>query len=102
MAGPVTYRADGEQYVAVLAGYGGSMGMATASEWMRRPPPNGGVRACATRGTARLTARPPIEPRPATPLDETCARAQVAQGQPQRFAFCTISHNRTSGQDLMR
>ena len=41
MAGPVTYRAGGEQYVAVLAGYGGSMGMATTSEWMRRPPPNG-------------------------------------------------------------
>src|SRR5690606_1183416 len=28
MAGPISYRADGVQYVAVLAGYGGTMGKA--------------------------------------------------------------------------
>src|SRR4029079_16752364 len=32
VAGPVTFRAGGEQYVAVLAGYGGSMGMATQTD----------------------------------------------------------------------
>ncbi len=55
---------NGEQYVAVLAGYGGSMGMATQTDWMRRPPPNGAVLVFKLGGTAQLKKLPPLEPAP--------------------------------------
>src|SRR5690606_32263527 len=60
LAGPVTFRAGGEQYVAVLAGYGGSMGMASDTPWMRRPPANGVMLAFRIGGTASLAPLPPL------------------------------------------
>jgi quinohemoprotein ethanol dehydrogenase len=102
MAGPVTFRAGGEQYVAVLAGYGGSMGMATASEWMRRPPPNGVLLAFKIGGKGTLTKLPPIAPRPFVTSDERFTPAQLAEGEAQYFAFCTICHNGPVNPDLLR
>jgi PQQ-dependent dehydrogenase (methanol/ethanol family) len=102
MAGPVTFRAGGEQYVAVLAGYGGSMGMATASEWMRRPPPNGVLLAFKIGGKGTLAKLPPVEPRPFVTSDERFTPAQLAEGETQYFAFCTICHNGPVNPDLLR
>jgi mono/diheme cytochrome c family protein len=102
MAGPVSFRAGGEQYVAVLAGYGGSMGMATASEWMRRPPPNGMLLAFKIGGKGELARLPPIEPRPFVTSDDRFTTAQVAEGEAQYFAFCTICHNGPVNPDLVR
>ena len=102
MAGPVTFRAGGEQYVAVLAGYGGSMGMATASEWMRRPPPNGVLLAFKIGGKGALAKLPPVEPRPYVTSAERFAPAQLAEGEAQYFAFCTICHNGPVNPDLLR
>ena len=102
MAGPVTYRAGGEQYVAVLAGYGGSMGMATASEWMRRPPPNGVLLAFKIGGTGTLAKLPPIEPRPYVTSSERFRPMQLAEGQAQYLGFCTICHNGPVNPDLLR
>ncbi|HEY6815098.1 MAG TPA: PQQ-dependent dehydrogenase, methanol/ethanol family [Croceibacterium sp.] len=102
MAGPVTFRAGGEQYVAVLAGYGGSMGMATASEWMRRPPPNGVLLAFKIGGKGTLAKLPPVEPRPFVTSAERFTPAQIAEGEAQYFAFCTICHNGPVNPDLLR
>jgi PQQ-dependent dehydrogenase (methanol/ethanol family) len=102
MAGPVTFRAGGEQYVAVLAGYGGSMGMATQSDWMRRPPPNGVLLAFKIGGTGKLTKLPPLEPRPYVTSGERFTPAQLAEGEAQYFGFCTICHNGPVNPDLMR
>jgi PQQ-dependent dehydrogenase (methanol/ethanol family) len=102
MAGPVTYRVNGEQYVAVLAGYGGSMGMATQTDWMRRPPPNGMVLAFKIGGTAKLAPLPPVQPRPYVTSRETFTPAQLAEGEAQYFALCTICHNGPVNPDLMR
>ena len=102
MAGPVTYRVNGEQYVAVLAGYGGSMGMATQTDWARRPPPNGVLLAFKIGGTGKLAKLPPTEPRPYATSDERFTPAQVAEGAGQYFAFCTICHGGPVNPDLMR
>jgi PQQ-dependent dehydrogenase (methanol/ethanol family) len=102
MAGPVTFRAGGDQYVAVLAGYGGSMGMATATEWMRRPPPNGVLLAFKIGGAGRLAKLPPLEPRPFVTSDERFTPRQLAEGEAQYFAFCTICHNGPVNPDLLR
>jgi PQQ-dependent dehydrogenase (methanol/ethanol family) len=102
MAGPVTFRAGGEQYVAVLAGYGGSMGMATASEWMRRPPPGGVLLAFKIGGKGTLAKLPPVELRPFVTSEETLTPAQIAEGEAQYFGFCTICHNGPVNPDLLR
>jgi len=102
MAGPVTFRAGGEQYVAVMAGYGGSMGMATQSDWMRRPPPNGMLLAFKIGGTGKLAKLPPLTPRPYVTSSERFTPAQLAEGEAQYFAFCTICHNGPVNPDLIR
>lgn len=102
MAGPISYRADGVQYVAVLAGYGGSMGMASQTDWMRRPPPNGMLLVFRIGGTAELEPLPLIEPRPFVTSDESFTPEQIAEGQAQYFAFCTICHNGPVNPNLLK
>ena len=102
MAGPITYRVDGEQYVAVLAGYGGSMGMATQTDWMRRPPPDGMLLVFKIGGTAELEPLPPHEPAPYVQANESFTQAQIAEGQAQYLQFCTICHNGPVNPNLMR
>jgi quinohemoprotein ethanol dehydrogenase len=102
VAGPVTFRAGGEQYVAVLAGYGGSMGMATNTPWMRRPPANGVLLAFKIGGTGKLAKLPPLAPAPYVSSTEKFSDTQVAEGMGQYFAFCTICHGGPVNPDLMR
>jgi quinohemoprotein ethanol dehydrogenase len=53
MAGPVSYSRSGEQYIAVLSGYGGGFGIGEGAP-DPRPRPNGRVLAFKLGGTARL------------------------------------------------
>ena len=102
MAGPVTYRVDGEPYVAVIAGYGGSMGMATQTDWMRRPPPNGVMLAFKLGGTGKLERLPDVAPRPYVTSDESFTAAQIAEGEGEYLAFCSICHSGPVNPDLFR
>jgi PQQ-dependent dehydrogenase (methanol/ethanol family) len=102
MAGPVTFRAGGEQYVAVLAGYGGSMGMATQTSWMRRPPANGVLLAFKIGGKGTLAKLPPLETRPIVSSAERFTPAQLAEGEARYFEFCSICHTGPVNPDLTR
>ncbi|MEO5707939.1 MAG: PQQ-dependent dehydrogenase, methanol/ethanol family [Alteraurantiacibacter sp.] len=102
MAGPISFRADGVQYVAVLAGYGGSMGMASQSDQMRRPPANGMLLVFRIGGTGLLAPLAAYTPPPYASSSETFSTAQVAEGQAQYLAFCTICHNGPVNPNLMR
>jgi PQQ-dependent dehydrogenase (methanol/ethanol family) len=102
LAGPVTYRVNGVQYVAVLQGYGGSMGMATQTDWMRRPPPNGRVLVFKLGGSAKLPALPAAAPRPFVRSAEKFTPAQLSEGEAQYLAFCSICHGGPVNPDLFR
>jgi quinohemoprotein ethanol dehydrogenase len=102
MAGPVTFRADGVQYVAVMAGYGGSMGVASQSDQMRRPAANGTLLVFRIGGTGQMPVLPPYVPAPFVTTDETFSAAQIAEGQAQFMAFCTICHSGPVNPNLMR
>ena len=78
------------------------MGMATASEWMRRPPPKGVLLAFKIGGKATLAKLPPVAPRPFVNSDERFTPAQLAEGEAQYFGFCTICHNGPVNPDLLR
>jgi len=76
--------------------------MATQTDWMRRPPPNGMLLAFKIGGTGKLDRLPPLVPRPYVTTNERFTAAQLAEGEAQFFAFCTICHNGPINPDLMR
>ena len=102
MAGPMSFRIGGEQYIAVMAGYGGSMGMATPSPFEKRKMPNGLIVAFKLEGKGKL---PPYTPEPLNPFDpstETFTDAQRAEGAKWYGTFCAICHRGPVNPDLRR
>ncbi len=101
LAGPVTYRVNGEQYVAVMAGYGGSMGMATGTPFMKEKMPPGVILAFKIGGKATLPHQP-IALDPPNPSDEAFTPAQIANGGRWYGQFCQICHGGPVNPDLRR
>jgi PQQ-dependent dehydrogenase (methanol/ethanol family) len=102
LAGPITYRVNGEQYVAVLAGYGGSMGMASGTPFMKNKMPNGLIIAFKLKGSAKLPAYTPIPLDKPSPSTENFTPAQIATGQKFFFMYCQICHGGPVNPDLRR
>lgn len=102
MAGPITYRVKGEQYVAVMAGYGGSMGMATAAAWEKRKMPNGLIVAFKMGGKGQLPPYTPVPLAKPDPSNERFSAAQIATGNKYYYAYCTICHGGPVNPDLRR
>ncbi len=94
LAGPISYRIDGVQYVAVLAGYGGNainypLGTTTAAY---RYDNEGRIVALKVGGgTVPLPPELKDEPFPEPPPREG-TRAQVAQGEVLYNRFCGRCH----------
>jgi mono/diheme cytochrome c family protein len=102
MAGPATFQAGGRQYVAVLAGYGGSMGVATPPPGVDQVYPNGRLLVFSLDGKASL---PPFTstPRPApNPPAEHFTPEQVKQGAALYGTYCGICHRGAINPDLRR
>ncbi|MCW2364174.1 MULTISPECIES: PQQ-dependent dehydrogenase, methanol/ethanol family [Sphingobium] len=102
LAGPITYRVNGEQYIAVMAGYGGSMGMASGTPFMKNKMPNGLVLAFKIKGNGKLPPYTPIPQPEPTPSNETFTAAQIATGQKGFFQFCQICHGGPVNPNLRR
>ena len=102
VAGAISYAVDGVQYVAIMAGYGGSMGMASQTDWMRRPPPNGMLFVFRLDGDAPYTPLPEQVLPPYVATDEVFDAATIAMGQQAYLGFCTICHNGPVNPNLLR
>jgi PQQ-dependent dehydrogenase (methanol/ethanol family) len=102
MAGAVTYRVRGEQYVAVMAGYGGSMGVAAPYPDRAHLMPAGQVLVFKLGGKAVLPAFVATPQPPANPSTDSFTPAQVAEGAKWYFAFCSICHGGPINPDLRR
>jgi quinohemoprotein ethanol dehydrogenase len=95
MAGPVTYAINGEQYVAVLAGWGGVFPLATGEVSFK----SGRVRNISRMlvfklgGTANLpTLEPPGEP-PVFPLvPNSASDATIHKGEQLFQRYCAACH----------
>ena len=102
VAGPITYRVNGAQYVAVIAGYGGSMGMATPSSFMRHPQPNGVMLAFRIDGAATLAPLPDLAQPPLAQSAETFTAARRSEGERWFMTYCAICHLGPVNPDLQR
>ncbi len=78
MAGPVSYELDGEQYVAVAAGWGGSFAK-SGGELARRAGVRGGGRMLAFKLGGRASLPPPPPPLPPVPRPTTTLSATDAE-----------------------
>ncbi|HEY1270729.1 MAG TPA: PQQ-dependent dehydrogenase, methanol/ethanol family [Terriglobales bacterium] len=94
MAGPVTYSVNGEQYVAVLAGWGGVFPLATGEISFKSGKIRNVSRMLAFKlgGSARLPALPEIEEPVLNPPHSTANPAIVAKGEGLFQRYCAACH----------
>jgi len=94
MAGPVTYKTGGEQYVAVLAGWGGVFPLAAGEVSFA----SGRVRNVSRMlvfklgGKAGLPPAPAIEQPPLTPLQNPAGPATIHKGEKLFQSYCGGCH----------
>jgi PQQ-dependent dehydrogenase (methanol/ethanol family) len=94
IAAPITYRLDGEQYVAVMAGWGGGFGLnmgAWAALAGNRYGTEGRLLVYRLGGRAPLPPEPPPEP-PVTPIPGRPDPARVAEGHRSYHLHCFVCH----------
>jgi cytochrome c553 len=94
MAAPVTYEVGGEQYIAVLAGWGGAYPLMQG----KQSDKSGNMRNVSRLLVFKLGARvslPPLPPEPKLALDPPPAPADgasVAAGEMLFGRFCSVCH----------
>ena len=94
MAGPVTYTVNGEQYVAVLAGWGGVFPLATGEVSFK----SGRVRNISRmlvyklNGKAALPVLPEIEAPVLRPPASTATTEDIKHGEATYQRFCSTCH----------
>ena len=94
VAAPVTYTIDGEQYVAVMAGWGGVWAVAPGILTDISGPVRNVSRLLVFKlgGTARLPAAAPFTSRPLDPPADRGSPQVVAQGGALYGRFCGVCH----------
>ena len=94
IAAPMTYAIDGEQYVAVLAGWGGVWDIAPGilSSVNGRPRNISRLLVFKLGGTAKLPDAPPMAERVLDPPPFTGTEAQVARGADLYGRYCSVCH----------
>jgi alcohol dehydrogenase (cytochrome c)/quinohemoprotein ethanol dehydrogenase len=96
IAPPVTYTVNGEQYVAVLAGWGGVFPLSPSGILTEQagPLPNiSRLLVFKLDGAAKLPPAPPPHRRPLDPPPFTGTAAQVASGAYSFGRYCSQCHN---------
>jgi quinohemoprotein ethanol dehydrogenase len=94
MAGPVTYAVNGEQYVAVLAGWGGVFPLATGEVSFK----SGRVRNISRMlvykldGKATLPPAPKVEPPVLRPPPSKASAEEIKRGEATFQRFCAACH----------
>ena len=93
IAGPMAYELDGEQYVAVLVGTGGALGLTQGAPSLKSGPMRNISRMLAFKlgGTATLSEPAPVA-RAIDPPPLTATPAVVANGSRLYAANCGVCH----------
>ena len=92
MAAPMTFAVDGEQYVAVVGGYGGAYALTSAFNDSPGPQPNGRIYVFKLGAKAEAPKIVRVKAAPANPPSEIFTAAQVAHGQILFERDCWVCH----------
>ncbi len=94
MAGPITYLVNGEQYVAVAAGWGGSFGLSGGEAALLAGVRGGGrVLAWKLGGTAVVPpGKPPLGPVPAPPITVHATEQELRRASVLYHTQCSACH----------
>jgi alcohol dehydrogenase (cytochrome c)/quinohemoprotein ethanol dehydrogenase len=94
IAAPVTFTVKGQQYVAVMAGWGGIWPLATgALAWKSGPVRNiSRLLVFKMGGKAQLPAKPDPNFGPLDPPAQTASKEVVAKGAYTFGRFCGVCH----------
>jgi alcohol dehydrogenase (cytochrome c)/quinohemoprotein ethanol dehydrogenase len=94
MAGPMTYEVNGEQYIAVMSGWGGAFPLFQGKEAAKSGNLRNVSRVLAFKvgGTATLPALPPQPQLALNPPPATAAAATVAKGTGLYAQYCSVCH----------
>jgi quinohemoprotein ethanol dehydrogenase len=91
VAGPITYRLDGVQYIAVNAGWGGGAAQVERGAGIELPRAPARLLVFKLGGTAQLPAMKPEEKAPEPP-PVTASEAQIARGATLYAETCQVCH----------
>jgi quinohemoprotein ethanol dehydrogenase len=95
MAGPMTYEVDGQQYIAVLAGWGGGyaiLGGELSKKSGGHEHNRGRILAFKLRGTASLPAVPVEPAKVLNPPAQTADAATIDSGRKLYGRYCLVCH----------
>lgn len=94
IAGPITYSVKGEQYVAVLAGWGGVLPMAAGEVAFKSGHVRNISRVLAFKigGKVKLPLLEEPEKRPLAPPPSTASAAEIRRGEAVFQRFCSGCH----------
>ncbi len=94
IAPPITYAVDGEQYVAVLAGWGG-VGVTLSPEpanAINKYPNNGRILAYRIGGTKAIDVEATVQPPMQAPPADKFTAAQITKGGQTYHRYCAACH----------
>lgn len=95
VAPPVTYTVNGEQYVAVLAGWGGAYALSVDGDLINRKAPVRNISRLLVfklGGTAKLPPEPALADIPLDPPPSTASAEVIAVGQAKYGRYCAVCH----------
>jgi alcohol dehydrogenase (cytochrome c)/quinohemoprotein ethanol dehydrogenase len=94
IAAPMTYAVGGQQYVAIVVGWGGAYALAEGEIARKGALAVNRSRVLAFRlgGSAKLPDPPPPPPAPAEPPPSFGDEATVAQGKASYHSYCMLCH----------
>ena len=93
-AGPISYTVNGEQYIAILVGWGGVLPLAAGEVARQSPRMNNVPRMLAFKlgGKASLPSAPEVKPQVLTPPRATASLVTVKKGEELYQRFCGGCH----------
>jgi alcohol dehydrogenase (cytochrome c)/quinohemoprotein ethanol dehydrogenase len=95
VAPPVTYTVDGEQYVAVLAGWGGAYAITADGDLINHQGPVRNLSRLLVfklGGTAKLPPEPALVELPLDPPPSRASAEVIALGQAKYGRYCAVCH----------
>ena len=93
-AGPIAYTVNGEQYIAVLAGWGGVLPLAAGEIALQSPQLANVPRMLAFKlgGKAHLPPAPELKPQVLAPPPSSASLPEVQKGEALYQSFCSSCH----------